>query len=75
MGSPLAPILANWFVAKLEEKLLEKSTIKGLKFYSRYVNDIFAVFEKEHDRDYFYRRLNSAHDNLQFTKEKLSITT
>lgn len=75
MGSPLAPILANWFVAKIEKELLDGSTVKGLKFYRRYVDDIFAVFENEHDRDVFYRRLNCAHDNLQFTMEKTKATT
>ena len=71
MGSPLAPILANWFVSKVETKLLDNPLIKPPKFYRRYVDDIFAVFENEKDRDVFYNHLNSAHKNLRFTMENV----
>ena len=75
MGSPLAPILANWFVAGVEEKILDDPTIKQPKFYRRYVDDIFAVFESTQDRDVFYNRLNSAHKSLEFTMEKVNTST
>jgi hypothetical protein len=75
MGSPLAPILANWFVAKIESKLLEDSAIKQPKFYKRYVDDIFAVFESKEDRDVFYNHLNNAHNNMQFTMETVNTST
>ena len=71
MGSPLAPILANWFVAKVESTVLGNPNVKQPKFYRRYVDDIFAVFESAADRDQFYDCLNSAHVNLQFTMENV----
>jgi hypothetical protein len=71
MGSSLAPILANWFVANIEDKLLKDPTIKQPKFYRRYVDDIFAVFHCEADKHEFYNRLNEAHKNLRFTMESM----
>ena len=75
MGSPLAPILANWFVSKIESKLLEDTNIKQPKFYKRYVDDIFAVFHCETDKNEFFTHLNNAHKNLQFTMEEMCNTS
>jgi hypothetical protein len=69
MGSPMAPLLANWFVDKIESRLLTNKNIKQPKFYRRYVDDIFAVFECDQDKEDFYKHLNNAHRNLQFTME------
>ena len=45
MGSPLAPTLANFFLAHMECKLLKKNNVLIQPiFYRRYVDDIFAVF-------------------------------
>ena len=71
MGSPLAPILANWFVNKVESRLLQDANVKQPKFYWRYVDDIFAIFESTEDRDEFFRLLNSEHKNLEFTMENM----
>lgn len=75
MGSPLAPLLANWFVAKVENNLLQNPLIKQPIFYRRYVDDIFAVFHCEDDRDAFFSHLNNAHENLRFTMEKINTST
>ena len=75
MGSPLASILANWFVAMIEDKLLNNPNVKQPKFYKRYVDDIFAVFHCEADKNEFYTHLNSAHNNLKFTMENMSTSS
>ena len=75
MGSPLAPILANWFVAKIEDRILNDTTISQPKFYRRYVDDIFAIFESEDHRDQFFHHLNNSHQNLQFTMEPMNAST
>ena len=75
MGSPLAPLLANWFVAKIEKNILEDPSIVQPKFYRRYVDDIFAVFNCVEDRDAFYKELNNAHNNLQFTMETVDTSS
>ena len=71
MGSPLAPLLAEWFVVKIENKILLDNNHSSCKpiIYKRYVDDVFAVFESVSDRDVFFEKLNEAHPNLQFTME------
>ena len=51
MGSPLGPSLANFFLGYLEEtRFFNDSSIKP-KLYVRYVDDIFAVFDKSTNTD------------------------
>ena len=69
MGSPLAPLLAEWFVSGIEQKIFEADTTFKPLFYRRYVDDIFAIFEKPEDRDQFFEMLNKMHKNLTFTME------
>ena len=45
MGSPLAPLLANWFVSDLQTVLFHKNPEP--KMYCRYVDDIFCVFRND----------------------------
>ena len=74
MGLPLAPLLANWFVSKIERGILSDKKHDRYKpvFYRRYVDDIFAIFNNPADRDSFLDALNSAHPNLSFTMETTS---
>ena len=65
MGSPLAPLLANWFVSQLETNLLNKT--KNPKMYCRYVDDIFCIFENKEDALLFEKELNSMHKDMKFT--------
>ena len=76
MGSPLAPLLANWFVARIEEKLLSDEQHKKYQpiIYKRYVDDIFATFKCLEDRNKFFIALNEAHPNLSFTMEEPAST-
>ena len=47
MGSPLGPTWSNFFMANLENKLLQKESDTNPKLYLRYVDDIFAIFEHQ----------------------------
>ena len=58
MGSPLAPLLANWFVCRQEEEILKIQNITP-KFYIRYVDDIFTIFDSEMKCDNFYTEMNN----------------
>ena len=69
MGSPLAPLLAEWFVSRFENKILQSDISCKPTFYKRYVDDVFALFTCEEHRDNFFSLLNSAHPNLKFTME------
>ena len=44
MGSPLGPALANLFMGYYEQKWLESDQGRLVKFYCRYVDDIFLSF-------------------------------
>ena len=66
MGSPLAPLLANWFVSKLETNLLNEIQPK---MYTRYVDDIFTIFPNEEIANEFNQKLNTLHQDLVFTME------
>ncbi|CAM4987568.1 unnamed protein product, partial [Rotaria socialis] len=69
MGNPLAPIIADLWMQKMEEKLNRFSTKKPM-IWLRYVDDIFCIFtiprEKIHE---FHMRINKWHRNLCFTAE------
>ena len=70
MGSPLAPVLANIFMGFHESKWLNEYNLNKPKFYLRYVDDILAAFDNEHDSLNFLNFLNNRHPNIKFTTEK-----
>ena len=70
MGSPLAPVLANLFMSFHENDWFKNYKGNSPKFYKRYVDDIFAIFEIEKDSDNFLQYLNTRHTNIKFTTEK-----
>ena len=70
MGSPLGPSLANLFMGYYEQKWLESDHGRLVQFYRRYVDDIFCLFENEHQAQTFLDFLNIQHPNLKFTIEK-----
>ena len=47
MGSPLVPALANMFMGVYEEKWLNSTEGKKVKFYKRYVDDVFCIVDNE----------------------------
>ncbi len=70
MGSPLAPILANWFVASKENYQLQTNLKTKPLFYTRYVDDIFVVTKNNTELNNFYHEMNTLHPNLEFTLER-----
>ena len=70
MGSPLGPVLANLFMGEKESEWLSNFNGSGPKFYKRYVDDIFCIFENESQVEPFLAFLNSRHQNIKFTVEK-----
>ena len=69
MGSPLGPTLANWFLGDIERSIFKDCKSWYPKFYTRYVDDVFAVFKQPDDVLRFLCFLNSQHENLKFTVE------
>ena len=70
MGSRLAPVLSNIFMAFNESKWLNEYNLNIPKFYLSYVDDILAVFETEKNPLNFFNFLNNKHPNIIFTLEK-----
>ena len=71
MGSPLAPVLANFFMGYYEKLWLNNYTGPEVLYYCRYVDDIICSFKNSIDACLFfeYRYLNSFHPNVKFTME------
>ena len=74
MGSPLGPVLANTFLAHLEDQYFTQSPLFP-KFYVRYVDDTFCIFDNKDKVLPFKEFVNSVHPNITFTveEEKLGI--
>ena len=69
MGSPLAPILADLWMQKMERKLNRFSTNKP-NIWLRYVDDVFCIFDiPETKITEFHSKINKWHNNLKFTRE------
>ena len=73
MGTKVAPSYANLFMARLEEKLLEKARNDlhvELPLYLRYIDDIFFIFPySETKLEEFMTLMNSFHKTIKFSEE------
>ncbi|MES9973352.1 MAG: reverse transcriptase domain-containing protein [Candidatus Thiodiazotropha sp.] len=68
MGSPLGPLLADLFMAKLENTTLQP-TINSLPLYLRYVDDTFLIIEDTVEPTEILNQFNNAHCSIRFTHE------
>ncbi|CAH8502173.1 unnamed protein product [Dicrocoelium dendriticum] len=68
MGSPLGPLLADIFMAKLEHGPLA-THIRETEMYVRYVDDTFVLCKSEKHAEQLLKAFNDAHKNLHFTCE------
>jgi len=69
MGSPLAPVIANFYMEHFEKQAISSAAKKPTRWY-RYVDDTFMV--QPHGKDElqrFLKHLNSIHQNIAFTME------
>jgi hypothetical protein len=70
MGSPLGPLFANVFMSNFETKHVQEMKRLGLKRWKRYVDDVFATFNREEQSNQVLAFLNAQHANIKFTLEK-----
>ena len=69
MGTRMAPSYANLFMAKLEETLLTQTTISP-RIWWRYIDDVFAIWDKGQDElENFLQQINTFHNTIKFTAE------
>ena len=70
MGSPLGPTFANIFMCNLEESIFSDCPDEFKpKYYRRFVDDTFALFQNLDQANGFLNFINSLHPNIQFTME------
>lgn len=67
MGSPLGPILADFFMAMVEQKA--QNEIGNAILYKRYVDDILLISNHKEEAESFMSLLNSIHPNLHVSCE------
>ena len=68
MGSPLGPVLADIFLAKLERQSL-CPTITQLELYLRYMDDTFVLCDSDVNYHKLLNEFNNAHPSIRFTLE------
>jgi hypothetical protein len=66
----LGPLLANIFMAHVEKSLFDSDLKQEIGFWTRYVDDIFVVFDKLNPKiNDILLFLNKIHPNIKFTVE------
>lgn len=75
MGTPLAPPLANIFMAELERRMFTLHPYIVPLVYVRFLDDIFVVqFANSRDTPHFWRLLESMHPNIRLTRESSRVS-
>lgn len=69
MGSPLSPLLANFFLEMVESEHLCNYSHSLPKFWGRYVDDVLAIIPDDFDLPDFLAFINSFFPSLKFTIE------
>jgi hypothetical protein len=68
-GSPLSPVIADFFMEYFEETALERAIHKPLCWF-RYVDDTFVICPHDPGKlSEFLDHLNSIHESIRFTME------
>jgi len=75
MGSPLSPVITNFFMEDFKKKAIEQATHKPVCWF-RYVDDTFVIWPHGQEKlEHFLIHLNGLHNKIQFTMEKKKKTT
>ena len=70
IGTKFAPAYANFFMTRLEERLLEASPYK-LLIWMRFIDDVLFIWvHGEEELESFINYLNSSHETIKFTSEQ-----
>ena len=69
MGSPLAPVLVNLFMGHNKTHWLENFQGTPPSYYTRYVDDIFSVFNNSFETNGFFDYINTRYPNIKFIME------
>jgi hypothetical protein len=70
MGSPLSPVIANFFTEDFEKKAIEHATHKFVCWF-RYVDDTFAIWPHgQENLPEFLNHLSGLRNKILFKMEK-----
>jgi hypothetical protein len=69
MGAPLAPVMADIFMAHMETTLMDELKRIGVCEWHRYVDDTFALVDPDTKVDDILSILNNFHPSIKFTHE------
>ena len=69
MGAPLAPVIADIFMAHMEKSLMDQLERIGVCEWHRYVDDTFVLLEPWTNIDEVLNILNGFHPSIKFTFE------
>jgi len=70
LGSPLSPLIANFFMEDFEKKTIEQATHKPVCWF-RNVDDTFIIWPHSKEKlAEFLNHLSGTHNKIQFTMEK-----
>ena len=69
MGAPLAPVMADIFMAHLETTLMDQLKQSGVCEWHRYVDDTFVLLEPKANVTDVLTILNNFHASMKFTYE------
>ena len=70
MGGPLSALVAEVYMCSLEDQILSSPSSPSLFFWSRYVDDVFAIWTgTDEGLSSFLPFLNSLHPSIEFTLE------
>nr|XP_060626296.1 uncharacterized protein LOC132771840 [Anolis sagrei ordinatus] len=71
MGSPLAPSIANLFMANLENTVLLNPSLNmyhtNIIYYGRFIDDIFLIFKSTEAAVGYSNWINTIHMSIKFT--------
>ncbi|KFD60951.1 hypothetical protein M514_13377 [Trichuris suis] len=71
MGSPLSPVLAEFFMEHLEQRAFACDNFtRRVEFFKRYVDDIFAIVKKGHEQSFLHHLNGLFTEHIKFTIEK-----
>jgi hypothetical protein len=69
MGSPLPPVIANFFMDDFEKEAIEQAVLKPVCWF-RYVDDTFVIWPHGQEKQTeFLNHLIRLHNKIQFTME------
>ena len=69
MGSPLSPVIANFFMEDFEKKAIEQATHNPVCWF-RYVDDTFIIWHHGQEKlTEYLNPLNGLHNKIYFTME------